>query len=388
MVKYPTLYARTSTGAVQVWFMEQDGARYRSTSGQEDGKKVIAEWTNAKPKNVGRANATSAEEQAKAEIDAKYKKQLKSGGYHKDVADIDIEKFFQVMLAKEYSKYKKKIDWSKGVGVQIKFNGGRIVAKKSGLFTRKGERYISIPHIEEGLKPFFIQWPKAILDGEGFNYKLREKLNKIMKLLRKTVHATPKDLAKSKEMVRFYVYDGFNFGGVTKDDWYLARQQAINQAFFRKDADQYKNIIEPVETWIVYSEQELEALYKTFLEDKQEGAILRLLYVPYEEKRSKNLLKYKPVDDDEFRIISIQDGDGKFANRASTITCQLLKGKFDDDTNTFNATFKGTEAQAVKFWKEKEKYIQKVVTIYFNGYTGKGKPNYARLDYNNWNKGH
>ncbi len=394
---YPTLYARTSTGAVQIWFMEQNGGSYRSTSGQIDGVKIVSHWTKAEPKNVGRANETTAVQQATSEIESKYEKQLKSGGYHEDIKDIDTENFFQAMLAKNFGDYKDKIDWSKGVGVQIKYNGGRIVARKNGLWTRKGERYISIPHIEEALYPFFKKFPNAVLDGEGFNYSLREKLNEIMKLLRKTVHASPEDLKKSKDMIRFYIYDGFGFpaqkGGqiISDSACYLHRQAAIKNAFFSPCfADRYKDVIHEVPTWVVHSERELEELYQSFLEDKQEGAILRILGKPYEQKRSKFLLKYKPVDDAEYRVIRVNEGVGKFANRVATLTCQRIDGKlFTDGTDTFEATFKGTDEEAKYFWThEAQSIISEVVTIYFNGYTGYGKPNYARFDYLNYNKGH
>jgi DNA ligase 1 len=393
--QYPTLYARTSTGAVQIWFMERDGENYRSTSGQIDGAKTVAAWTQAKPKNVGRANATTAEEQAQEEIDAKYVKQLKSGGYWQNIQDIDNTRFVEPMLAKNFGDFKSKIDWKQGIFVQTKYNGGRILATRHGLFSRKGEQYKSIPHIEEALQPFFKKFPDAVLDGEGFNNDLRESLNEIMKLLRKTVHITPEDLTKSKKLIRFYIYDGYNFPSaknrnvlVKPTDDYEIRKAAINNAFFAPVfKDRYAGVISFVETWEVFSETELETLYQTFLEDKQEGAILRLRG-EYENKRSKNLLKYKPVDDAEFKIVSIQDGDGKFANRAATITCQRLDGKFfTDGTDTFNATFKGTDAQAVGCWRDKTSYIGKIVTIYFNGYTGKGKPNYAQFDINNFDKG-
>jgi DNA ligase 1 len=391
---WPTLYARTNTGAVQVWWIEQQGAAYWSTSGQKDGQKIIAAKTIAKPKNLGRANATSAIEQAEAEIQSKYDKQMKSGGYWPDEKDIDGQKFYQVMLAKSFKDYKDKIDWSNGVGVQIKYNGGRILANKDGLWTRKGERYISIPHIEEALKPFFQKFPDAVLDGEGFNYDLREKLNEIMTLLRKSVHASADDLKKSKEMIRFYIYDGFGFpaskdgANVLQTACYLERKAAIDNAFFAPCfKDRYKDVIGSVPTTVVKSEKELEDLYKKFLDDKQEGAILRILGQPYENKRTKYLLKYKPVDDAEFEIVSVQDGDGKFANRISTITCKRIDNEeYLDGSELFDATFKGTDIMAKDLWQsgEYKKLIGKVVTIHYNGTTGYGKPNYARLDWNNY----
>ena len=227
---YPTLYSRDSKGKVRLWKMELNGDKYRTVAGLQDGKHVISEYSVATPKNEGKTNSTTGEEQAILEIEAAYKKQLKTG-YFEDISDIDKDQYFQVMLAKSYLDYKDKINWSKGVGVQIKYNGGRIVARKTGLFTRKGEKILCIPHIEEGLKSFFDTYPNAILDGEGFNYELRDKLNEIMSLLRKTVHISSEDLEKSKSLIRYYVYDGGNIGSVSLSENYLVRKQCIDQVF-------------------------------------------------------------------------------------------------------------------------------------------------------------
>ena len=387
--KYPTLYARTSTGAVQVWWMEQQGDRYRSVSGQKDGALVESGWTTAEAKNVGKKNGTSAEEQATSEIKNKYKKQLKSGGYWKNESEIDSKRYFECMLAKSFEDYKDKIDWKKGVGVQIKYNGARCIATKDGLFSRKGERYVSVPHIEEALKPFFDKFPAAVLDGELFNWHLRQNLKELMKLVRKTVHITPEDLEESRKKVRFYIYDGGNFGGIFLTDGYKIRKDMIDRAFIsRTFAWRYEKVIHHVPTWYVYSKAELDKLYNTFLKDGQEGAIIRILGEPYENKRSKFLLKYKPVDDAEFRVIAVHEGNGNWAGTAKTVTCQRIDGKkFLDGTDTFDATFKGDMEEAKEFLHNHKHVLGKVVTIYYNGLTGYGKPNYAQFDINNYDKG-
>jgi len=363
----------------------QVGSEYRSVFGQQFGEKTESAPTIALPKNIGKRNETTAENQAALEIEAKYKKQLKSGGYSRSIEEIDTPKFFQPMLAKNYKDY--QIDMTDGVGVQIKYNGGRIVARKIGLFSRKGERYMCIPHIEKALEPFFAAYPEAILDGEGFNYGLRQRLNEIMELLRKTVHFTEADLARSKELIKFYIYDGFGLpirGKLnilsTMQDGYSTRKDAIDACSLLADTTFFPK----VHTWIVKSADELNKVYNGFLDDKQEGAIIRILDSPYEDKRSKYLLKYKPIDDAEFRVLSIQDGDGNDANRASTATCQRIDGKlFADGTDTFNASFIGGDDLTLLFWKQKESYIGKIFTVYYNGLTGKNKPNYARIDLNN-----
>jgi ATP-dependent DNA ligase len=369
--------------------MEQENNKYRSTSGQIDGQKTISQWTISEPKNFGKANATSAVEQCTLEIEAKYKKQLKSGGYYEHQSDIDKEQFFQVMLAKNFVDYKDKLDWKSGVGVQIKYNGGRMIATKTGLWTRKGEKYVSAPHIEEALKPFFLKYPDAILDGEGYNYPLREKLNEIMKLLRKTVYITPADFQRSKELIRFYIYDGYGFPAgknlpnTTSDSDYLLRKQAIDNSFFAPVfADRYKDIVHHVPTWVVHSESELETLYKKFLDDKQEGAILRILNVPYDNKRSKYLLKYKPIDTAEFEIIGIEEGIGNRSGMAGAVWFQYSDGR------KFKGSLKGNEAQFKEILQRKKEFIGHTVTVHYNGLTGKGKglPNYARLDCNNYDQ--
>jgi len=124
--------------------MEQSGNKYRTVSGLSDGEKVTSEWSHAEAKNVGRSNETTSIEQATAEIEAKYKKQLKTG-YHTNVKDVDVSSYVEPMLAQPLHKLSKQPDFSKEKwGMQCKFNGNRCIATKDGLFTRKGEKYMSV----------------------------------------------------------------------------------------------------------------------------------------------------------------------------------------------------------------------------------------------------
>ena len=377
--------------------MEQIGHKYRSVSGQKDGVKTEAEWTEAEPKNVGKTNATSAIEQATSEIENKYKKQLKSG-YFKSESEIDGGNTFWPMLAlsKAFKDYKHTLDkvWQHGIGVQTKYNGERMILRKDGAWSRTGERFKCVPHIEAAFVPFFQKFPDAILDGEAFNYAFRERLNEIHSLMSKKA-PTAKELHDSKDLIKFYIYDGFGFpaqkdGPLTLEtDHYLKRKQAIDNAFFAPCfKDRYKNVVGFVPTWVVKSEAELEKLYQEFLADKQEGAILRILDAGYQRKRCKYLLKYKPLDDDEFRIVAVQDGDGKDADTLSTVTCEKLdKTAFLDGEFTFKAKFKGTQKDAKDAWKTANQYlVGKIATIYYNGLTAYGKPQFPRFDWNNWNK--
>ena len=70
-MKLETIYKKTKTGATQEWTIEVVGNKYRTISGQTDGKKIINEWTIVYGKNEGKANGTTDNEQALKEAIAK-----------------------------------------------------------------------------------------------------------------------------------------------------------------------------------------------------------------------------------------------------------------------------------------------------------------------------
>jgi ATP-dependent DNA ligase len=124
------------------------------------------------------------------------------------------------------------------------------------------------------------------------------------------------------------------------------------------------------------------------VEDGYEGAIIRNLKSPYQHRRTEDLLKVKPEDDAEFEIIDIEEGEGNWSGTGKTIWFRKPDNMiFTDGTDRFKGTFKGSKEQSVKFLNEKKMWIGRSVTVLYNGLTGIGKPNYARMDINNCLKG-
>lgn len=367
---FDNLYSRDSMGRVRIWRMEQEGCKYRTISGLQDGEKVVSDWTVAKAKNIGKSNSTTCEEQASKEIENKYKKQRKTG-YFDSVDSIDTVQYVEPMLAKLYRDYASKIDFAKECWIaQCKFNGMRCVATKNGLFTRRGERYMTCKHIEDTLKPFFEKYPDAVLDGELFNEEYRQQLNEISKLIRKTVHIGQDDLDQCAKLVKYYVYDGYGFGIYDQHLPYISRKNTIDM-----ELSTY-NYIELVDSHQIESNLFLDQVYALYVDDGHEGIMLRKCDSPYENKRSKYLLKVKPEDDSEAVIEDIIEGEGNWSGTGKTISLNWNGKRFD-------ASFKGSYEQGVEFWNNKQQWIGKTVSFLYNGLTGLGTPNYARVDINN-----
>lgn len=355
---YPILYKLDTKGKVREWRAEVDGAKYRVISGLREGKKVISEWKETFAKNVGRSNATTAEEQAISEVESLYTKQ-KDKGYTEKLSEVKTSvKFFKPMLADKWENRKDKIEYP--VYVQPKLDGIRCIANKDGLWSRQGKRIIACPHIEEDLKKLFAQNPDVVLDGELYNHEYRDDFNKIVSMVRKT-KPTAEDLEESAEKVEYHVYDFPSMG----EKNFHTRSISINRAISKYCGPS----ISIVDTQVAVDEETVDEVYGEYLEDGYEGGIIRA-NTPYEQKRSKNLLKRKDFQDAEYYIVGIEEGTGNWKGYAKRIIFQL------DSHRTATATLKGTQEYCKQVLKEKQKYIGGQVTVQYFQLTPDGVPRF------------
>jgi len=371
--QYKKLYSRDVLGNVRVWWVEQKNEQYRVCSGIDGGQIVVSDYTTCEVKNLGKKNETTGEQQATKECESLIKKKLKTK-YFEDIKDVDNPSYIKPILAESYKDYSHKVIFEDGEwGAQTKFNGICCVATKDGCFSRKGEKFLSVKHVEKVLKPFFEKHPNSFLHGELFNDDYREKLNEIVKLCRKTVNISNEDISKSEELIQFYIYDGCIMEvGLDQSKPYVERKKWIDSNVIAK----YEYCAK-VETTIIKNKPHLDTLFSKAIERGDEGLILRNMNMKYVHKRNSNLLKYKPMDSDEMRILEINEGKGNWAGKAKKISVITKNGE------VFEATFKGDMTDAQTFLKDSKKWIGKVVTIKYFGFTGLGCPQYAQFDYQN-----
>jgi len=344
-------FKRDSKGKVRVWNYETGfdldtgEAGWRTISGLVDGQKVTSEWKIVKPKNVGRANATTANQQAEFEADAEMIKKIKNG-YFSDIKAIDSFDKVKAMLAIKFEDAKLFFETSEYC-TQPKLDGIRCLARADGLWTRGFKPILGCDHIIKQLKPFFVDYPDAVLDGELYNHDLKNNFDKIVSLVRKT-KPTAEDLAESAEVVEYHVYDMAvcpedmkNFYGT--DPFFSDRITWIMDEL----ANMYATtMVKAVETWRVGSLEEIDKYYEQYLEDGYEGQMVRVNGV-YEGKRSKFLIKRKEFLDREFKVMRVEEGLGNWSGHIKRFVIEL------DDGRECGAGVRGNQA-TLKALMEKE----------------------------------
>lgn len=361
--KFETLYKRSTDGSIQEWRMERNGDMYRTVSGQWCGKMVESTWKKALPKNVGKSNETTGEEQAILEIEARYTKQKKLA-YTNDMDSIDNEFYFSPMLAKNYEDYDLDLDNNCiTLFSQPKLDGVRAIVSAKGMFSRKGEPLITAPHILEDLQDLFDARPNLILDGELYNHDLKDDFNTLLSLVKKK-KPTVEDLIKSEEIVQYHIYDYFSASNFEEriDDL---------RGMFNKFSLTKSNIIKLVDTHFVEFQDELDSLYGKYNEAGYEGQMVRISKEGYENKRSKYLLKRKEFITEEFRIIRIEVGEGNRSEVAGRVYVH------DEENNvSFKAGIRGSFEFCKKLLEEADSYVNGSVTIRFQNRTPDNIPRF------------
>ena len=377
-MKFATLYKKASTGKIVEWELEVEGDKYRSITGQQGGKKIINEWTTCKGKNIGRSNATTPEQQAISEANAKWKKQTEKH-YVENIEDIDKESFFKVMLAKSYDKRKDKIKFD-GALVSPKLDGIRYVCTSTVAHSRNGKPLGGANYIKSQMKALFNAYPDLICDGELYNHDFKDDFNILVSLIKRDASKITKEKqADIEKYLQYHIYDIPRFNGLTEKDSYIKRFEAF-WTVIDNEYPELKGILKKVEYAPVSNHEGVSKAFTECIGNGYEGAIVRF-DTKYENKRTWNLLKVKEFMDEEFEIVEVLEGRGRKEGTAGSLTMKMKDGK------TFNSNIKGGYAFYDQVWKAKDKLVGKTATIQFFEYTEYGIPRFpycikiAREDY-------
>jgi DNA ligase 1 len=364
MKEYPKLYKKTSTGKIQEWQVLVDESHgypvIVTLYGQHDGKIQESREEILEGKNIGRSNETTPLQQAEAQAQADWTKQLKKG-YVQNIEDAKagttdsiIEGGIAPMLAHKFSEQGHKIKYP--ALCQPKLDGHRCTSQlkegKITLWSRTRKPINSAPHIAETIRQFCIL---ERLDGELYNHDYHNNFEELSSLIRQ------EDPQPGYENIQYHVYD------IPHPTATNMQRNALLQEMKHMFVGSPIHI---VETIVVNNEDELMEAFEHFLELGYEGCMVRNADGLYENKRSYNLQKIKEFDDSEFKIVGVKVGNkGSMAGKA-VFTCDIPK------VGTFDVKMKGKLEDLRQYADDPSLVIGKILTVKYQGFTKYGFPRF------------
>lgn len=345
MTKLPTLYKSTKTGVVQVCDIQVDGPTFTVTFGQLDGK-MQSKQTTCKPMNVGRSNATTAEEQAILEAQSKWNKKVKSG-YSEDIsAPITVQLPQKV---KSYVGSESKIKFPAYSTFKLNGVNGTYWLLDDGslkLTSRGGDEYPPIPHLEPLVLNAMRTLDTDCLNGELYIHG--EHLQDITSAVKK-----PKELSKK---LMFVVFELPHINKPYKDKIQLLKQ--LRNPFDPETKLSYTGCLE------VNSQEDIEDHYDLAMENGYEGTVIYNADAEYKfNERSSSVYKYKKTLDAEFQVLSFELDK----NNHPVYTCQSSGGPF-------KVKRKGTNSERLADASIADSNIGKWLTVELEAYSKDNKP--------------
>lgn len=343
-----TLYKTTKTGAIQQWSVEVQGDSFICTYGQVDGA-MQTQTTKCEPKNVGRSNETTPEQQAILEAEALVTKKLKSGYSYDKTAPVTVQLPQKV---KSYQDQLKNvifpcISTPKLNGVNATY--WLMPDNSLKLTSRGGETYPAIPHLEDSVRTLMNFLGTTALNGELYIHG--EHLQDIQSAVKK-----PKELSKQLE---FNVFELPLIPGSYEVKHKIMQDTLEELSNFFEDTNNKVLLLTGVEC---HSHEDIEVHYNQCMQAKLEGTVIYNIRAVYKfNTRSSDVFKYKKVQSKEFLIASYELDKNKLPVFIMNVGEQFFKAKP-----------KGTK----EFWAnfDFQDYRDQWATIEFETYSKAGIP--------------
>jgi len=337
----PVLQSETSKGNAKYWqchITHENNHWFTQTSWWQqtkDGPSAIQFSVpyEAKPKNVGKKNESSAQHQAESEFDSIVQKQRDKGYHEEGTATV---RLLAPMLAQKFNERKHKLVYP--VSVQPKYNGQRHLYNGSTAWSRGGK--LVIPQVYEHLQ---FDTQGNTVDGELIlpgNVPLQE-----------TRKAAAKFRPGVSYTLKYFIYDL-----VDENIGFRQRYDRLLALFNDKDIKIPENVI-LAPTYLASDEVEIMKYHKAFKALGYEGIIVRNDGEGYHVgHRSNQLQKYKEFVDCEFRIVDVRSGEGSFEGCAIFILV-------NEEGLKFECNPEGTMEHKKELYSQKEKLIGKWLTV-------------------------
>lgn len=312
----PTLYRRDSKGRIREWTITTGDGGFAVQHGLQGGK-LVFQGTNCEPKNVGKANETTVQEQAELEAAAKHQYQIEREDYHEDVDQAGLQ--FRPMLAEDYLKVPQHVDFTRTIA-QPKLDGLRLTYGQRGphsdgleFLSRKGINY-ALPHLTEACNELYELINEILVDQQLWCQMLDGEIYFHGWTLQKIL-STARRLQDDTAQLEFYLFD------LCIDDMIFSDRHDLLEYALDQVAPHYPQL-KLVLNQPCDSELQAKQWQEQFMRHGFEGVMLRHHDSDYAvAQRSSDLFKFKQFMDAECRILAVwPDSNGN-----AVLTCSFLE---------------------------------------------------------------
>ena len=279
-----TLYKPNKQGSTQQWSIEVQGDSFICTYGQLGGK-MQTQITKCEPKNIGRANEASPEQQAVLEMNALIAKKIKSGYSYDSAAPTTVS------LAMKVKSYQDQLNNVKfPCYSSAKLDGVNAIYRRSNgtltIYSRGGEVYPSIPHLEPLVHNAMDLLESAELNGELYIHN--QHLQDIQSAVKK-----PNGLS---HLLSFCVFDIAD----------SSEEFSVRNSVLRKLSQfctEGHPAVYSISSLICDTHEHIEEHYNICTALGYEGTVVKNKTALYQYNvRSSDMFKYKKVQSAEFLI--------------------------------------------------------------------------------------
>jgi len=226
---------------------------------------------------------------------------------------------FEVSLCQKYNDVASKVDIFDGSWyVSHKLDGLRLITiiddkGNTKFYSRQGKEFETLDVLKEDIKKLNLK--SKVIDGEiciiGADGK--EDFASIIKLARRKDFTIPNPMYLTFDIIDYD--DFFNKIGKNKLTYRLAELNSI--------IENKSNHIKVLEQTKLQSKNQFESMLNYMREHDWEGLILRR-DVPYEGKRTNNMLKFKDMLDEEYEVLDVEFGPFRVIEDKKEITIETL----------------------------------------------------------------
>ena len=267
------------------------------------------------------------------------------------------------MLAQPYEKHGHKINFP--ALAQPKLDGVRCIAitESDGsitLLTRKGKEFQLLDQIRNAISAQNLP-TNLILDGELYSDELD--FQRVAGLVRKKTYKNQTDIDDMAK-VKLNIFDLID---TNQPDMSFLSRWSLAKKIVSQDSTGALTLV-PV--YKVTNDTDIQSLLSKFLADGDEGVMIRNAASNYQiGKRSYDLQKHKKFFDDEYRIIGAEEGQG---NDIGTVVwvCETPQGQ------PFKVRPKGTRDERQDWYRNRDQYIGKELTVKYQELTNDGIPRF------------